>query len=150
MEERLTALVDKLRSNGHRLTPQRMAILGLLVTSKGHPTVEQVYEQVKVDFPMTSLATVYKTVTLLKDVGEILELGFAGESSRYDGAKPYPHPHLVCIQCDNIIDPELNEFDEISHELAQKYGFRILNHRVDFYGICPDCQEQTSAPQTRG
>ena len=110
MEDRLQTLVQKIRQHGHRLTPQRMAILRILADSTGHPTVEQVYEQVRAQFPMTSLATVYKTVTLLKEEGEILELSFGGESSRYDGHNPQPHPHLICIRCGTILDPDLALF----------------------------------------
>ena len=139
---RLETLIEKLKKHGYRLTPQRMAVLKILTESKGHPTVEQVYEKVRVDFPMTSLATVYKTVTLLKEEGEILELGFAGGSSRYDAARPYPHPHLICVRCQKIIDPEIQMLEEIPQELSQKYGFEITNHRVDFFGVCPECRQQ--------
>jgi len=109
--------------------------------------VEQVYESLKADFPTTSLATVYKTVALLKEMGEILELGFGNDGNRYDGNKPYPHPHLVCIKCKRIIDPEVVALGELSQQLAQMTGFQITSHRLDFYGICPQCQEQENEPQ---
>jgi Fur family peroxide stress response transcriptional regulator len=140
---RLAELNTKLKKRGYRMTPQRMAILKLLALSDGHPSVEQVYEQVRQDFPMTSLATIYKTVNLLKDEGEILELGFANGSSRYDGNKPYPHPHLICVKCQKIIDPDISILNELPQELAQKYGYHLVNHRLDFYGICPECQKET-------
>ena len=73
-EARLDEMITRLKERGHRLTPQRMAVLKILAVSEGHPSVEQIYERVKVDFPMTSLATVYKTVALLKEMGEVLEL----------------------------------------------------------------------------
>lgn len=146
---RLLELVQHLKENGNRLTPQRMAILALLAESRSHPSAEQIYEQVRAVFPMTSLATVYKTVALLKEAGEVLELAFAGSSSRYDGAAPQPHPHLICTQCQRIIDPEISGFDAVSDELAQKYGFQIVNHRVDFFGICPECQARQAAGSAR-
>ena len=139
---RLSVLIEKFRKRGYRLTPQRLAILKILALSQGHPTVEQVFAQVKIDFPTTSLATVYKTVTLLKEEGEVLEMGFAGGRSRYDGNKPYPHPHLICIKCHEIIDPDIRLFGEMPQELAEKYGYQIVNHRVDFFGICPNCQKK--------
>jgi Fur family transcriptional regulator, peroxide stress response regulator len=145
-ETRYTTLMDKLKQHGHRITPQRAAILKIFIESQEHPSVEQVYEQIKADFPMTSLATIYKTVTLLKEEKEILELGFANESSRYDGHKPYPHPHLMCIRCQRIIDPEIELFNELPQELAQKYGYQIVNQRVDFFGICPECQKNERKP----
>jgi len=141
---RVTSLIQKLRSHGHRLTPQRLAILRILTESEAHPSVEEVYARVRVDFPMTSLATVYKTVAMLKEEGEILEIGLGGSSSRYDAAKPHPHPHLICTQCQKILDPHLPLLVDVSQELAQKYGFQITNQRMDFFGICPDCQQKSN------
>ena len=146
-QTRLDEMIAKLRQRGYRLTPQRIAILGILAASAGHPSVEQVYESLKADFPTTSLATVYKTVTLLKEMGEILELAFGNDGNCYDGNKPYPHPHLVCIKCKRIIDPEVVALGELSQQLAQTTGFQITGHRLDFYGICPQCQEQENEPQ---
>jgi Fur family transcriptional regulator, peroxide stress response regulator len=142
---RYTALLKKLRKKGYRITPQRAAILKILTESRDHPSVEQVYENVKRTFPMTSLATVYKAVTLLKEENEILELGFAGGSSRYDGNKPYPHPHLICVKCQRIIDPDIGLFSNLPQELADKYGYQIVNQRVDFFGVCPQCQQKERA-----
>ena len=146
-ESRLFTIVARLRQQGYRITPQRMAILKVFALSEGHPSVEQVFEQVQQDFPMTSRATVYKTVTVLKELGEILELGFGNGSNRYDGNKPYPHPHLICIHCQTIIDPDLGVFEALPQELAQKYGYQMVNHRLDFYGICPKCQRESYEQQ---
>jgi Fur family peroxide stress response transcriptional regulator len=144
-EGRLSALLGKLKAHGYRLTPQRLAIFKILVASDNHPSVEQIHAQLTADFPTMALATVYKTITLLKEEGELLELGFAGESSRYDGAKPYPHAHLICVSCHKIIDPDIPTFGEVPQELAQKYGYQIVNQRVDYFGICPDCQSRAAA-----
>ena len=141
-QTRLDEMVTSLKEQGHRLTPQRMAVLKILAADEGHPSVEQVYERVKVDFPMTSLATIYKTVTLLKEMGEVLELGFSDDSNRYDGHKPYPHPHLICIKCKNIVDPQVTALGELHQEVAQSTNYRILSHRLDFFGICPQCREE--------
>ena len=141
---RLNQMVEKLRERDYRITPQRLAVLKILATSNGHPSVEQVYEQVKIDFPTTSLATVYKTVSLIKKIGEVLELGFSDGSNRYDGNNPYPHPHLVCTRCKKIIDPDLSSLHHMTEELEQETGFRIVHHRLDFFGICPDCQKKKS------
>ena len=141
-DTRLRELVAKLKESNHRLTPQRLAVLRILAVSEGHPSVEQIYERLKPDFPMTSLATVYKTVTLLKEMGEILELGFNDGGNRYDGSKPYPHPHLICIQCGTIEDLELDALSDVSHQVAYDTGYQILSHRLDFFGICPRCQAE--------
>ena len=139
---RLNKMVEKLRDHGHRITPQRLAILKVLASSDGHPSVEQIYDRVKSDFPTTSLATVYKNVALMKSLGEVIELGFSDDCNRYDGHKPYPHPHLVCTLCRKIIDPDLSMLQDLTRELVQETGFRIVNHRVDFFGICPECQRK--------
>jgi Fur family transcriptional regulator, peroxide stress response regulator len=140
-EARYMRLVEKLKTHGYRITPQRAMVLKIITENPDHPSVEQIYEHVRSHFPMTSLATIYKTISMLKDENEILELGFAGNSSRYDGLKPYPHPHLICVKCQKIIDPDIELFGELPQELAQKYGYQIVNQRVDFFGICPSCQE---------
>jgi Fur family peroxide stress response transcriptional regulator len=140
--KRLNKMIQELREHDHRITPQRLAILKVLADSEGHPSVEQIYARVKSDFPTTSLATVYKNVSLMKSLGEVLELGFGDDSNRYDGHKPYPHPHLVCTDCRKIIDPDLSMLQDLTHELVEETGFRILNHRLDFFGICPECQRK--------
>jgi Fur family peroxide stress response transcriptional regulator len=139
-QARLDEMITRLKERGHRLTPQRMAVLKILAADEGHPSVEQIYERVEVDFPMTSLATVYKTVTLLKEMGQVLELGFSDGSNRYDGNKPYPHPHLICTQCKNIVDPQVVTLSELPQKVAQSTGYRIVSQRLDFFGICPQCQ----------
>jgi Fur family transcriptional regulator, peroxide stress response regulator len=141
IEPRFISLVEKLKTHGYRITPQRAMILKIITEDQNHPSAEQIYDHVRSAFPMTSLATVYKTIAMLKDENEILELGFAGNSSRYDGLKPYPHPHLICVKCQKIVDPDIELFGDLPGELAQKYGYQIVNQRVDFFGICPSCQE---------
>lgn len=138
-QERFESLVNKLKQAGYRLTPQRAAILRIFASSTDHPSIEQVYDQIKEQFPMMSLATVYKTVAVLKDQGEILELAFANGSTRYDGNHPHPHPHLICIRCHRIIDTEGLSLDNSALEMADKYGYRLITHRLDIFGICPSC-----------
>jgi Fur family peroxide stress response transcriptional regulator len=139
-DTRLKELVAKLKEGNHRLTPQRLAVLRILAASEGHPSVEQIYERIRPDFPTTSLATVYKTVTLLKEMDEVLELSFNNGGNRYDGSKPYPHPHLICTQCGAIGDLEVDALSDIPRQVAQDTGYRIVSHRLDFFGICPTCQ----------
>jgi len=139
---RLDSMLKKLRERQFRITPQRIAILKILASSIEHPTVDRIYEQVKANFPTTSLATVYKTVTLLKELNEVLELGFPEGSNRYDGKRPYPHPHVMCLKCKKIVDPDLSGLRDMTHEIIKETGFKIMNHRLDFFGICPGCQKK--------
>jgi Fur family peroxide stress response transcriptional regulator len=146
-EQRLNQMLSKLKEHDFRLTPQRLAVLKVLAVSRGHPTVERIYETVRVKFPTTSIATIYKTVNLLKQLNEVLELGFADGSNRYDGNKPYPHPHVVCTKCKKIIDPDLGSLKDITAEAADETGFDILSHRLDFFGICGDCKKRKDRPR---
>lgn len=140
-DTRLKHLMAVLKRRRCRLTPQRLAILGQVARSEGHPSIEEIYERLKGDFPTMSIATVYKTVTLLKELGEVLELSFPEEGvKRYDGAKPYPHPHLICVRCRKILDPEIGNLTPLVETAGRLTGFRILSHRLDLYGLCPDCQ----------
>lgn len=139
---RTESMLRKLREMGYRITPQRLAILKILAESKGHPGAEEIHAQVKIDFPTTTIATVYKTLAVLKSIGEVLELEFSGDYNRYDGKKPGPHPHLICIKCKGIVDPELASLVEMTAKLSSQTGYRLIGHRLDFYGICPECQQK--------
>jgi Fur family peroxide stress response transcriptional regulator len=141
-QKRIEEMLSKLKSRDFRITPQRLAVLRIVAGSEGHPTVDEIYRVVKAEFPTTSLATVYKTISLLKELNEVLELGFPDGSNRYDGSNPSPHPHAICVKCKKIMDPELMGIDAISEEMSRKTGYKIYHHRLDFFGICPDCQEK--------
>ena len=143
-KNRSETIIRKLRDNGHKLTPQRLAIVKILAESEGHPSVENIHARIKEDFPTMSLATVYRNIILIKSLGEVLELGFPDGSNRYDGNKPYPHPHVICIKCRKIIDPDLDSLDEMKKEVAAETHFKILSHRLDFFGICSNCRAEES------
>ena len=140
--QRFEIIVQKLKDHGLKITPQRLAILKILAKSEGHPSVEDIHAQLADDFPTMSLATIYKNVALLKSLGEVLELGFPDGSNRYDGNKPHPHPHVICLVCKKIVDPELESLDEMKKELERATHFTILNHRLDFFGICSSCRQE--------
>lgn len=139
-DERLKHMVDRLKENEYRITPQRYAILKILAHSNDHPSVESIYEQLLPEYPTMSPATVYKTINLLKQTGEVLELEFSEMSNRYDGKKPYPHPHIICTSCGSIVDPPMVEVEELKKRMMKETGFSIQSHRLDFYGLCPKCQ----------
>jgi len=140
---RFEQLIAKLRESEYRLTPQRVELIRLIASSEGHPSAARLYNQIKVQFPTMSLATVYKTLDLLKELGEVLEIGLR-DDSHYDGNKPYPHPHLICTKCQKIMDGELDAaVKNMVQEVEQNFGFQIVKHQLDFYGICPDCQNKS-------
>ncbi|MDZ7762234.1 MAG: transcriptional repressor [Desulfovermiculus sp.] len=139
VQRRLDEMLAKLKRHEFRITPQRLAVLKVLAASQGHPSVERIYEQVRRDFPTTSIATVYKTIHLLKQMDEVLELGFPDGSNRYDGNKPFPHPHVICIRCQKILDPDLESLQDMTAEVSAATGFEIMTHRLDFFGLCAEC-----------
>jgi Fur family transcriptional regulator, peroxide stress response regulator len=140
-QKRLEQIIRVLRDKGCRLTPQRVAVLRILSKSKGHPSAEQIYEEIRADYPTTSLATIYKTLNLLKNMGEVLELTF-GVESHYDGKKPYPHPHVICTKCGQILDPAFGTMADISQEIARQTGYQITHQQLNFFGLCPKCQQK--------
>jgi Fur family peroxide stress response transcriptional regulator len=141
-QERLEQMIRVLKDKGCRLTPQRMTMLRILSKSEGHPSAEQIFEQIRADYPTTSLATIYKTLSLLKNVGEVFEVTFASMGSHYDGNKPYPHPHLICTQCGQILDTKFEAVAGISQEIAQQTGYKITHQQLNFFGLCPTCQKE--------
>lgn len=140
-EARFRALLLKLKARHYRMTPQRLALLRLVAISEAHPSAAHLYEQVQAQFPDMSLATVYKTLNVLKELGEVLELGFSDDDNRFDGRQPAPHPHLICTCCRKIVDLDAVPVAELTSEMARQTGFEILSHRLDFYGLCPGCRQ---------
>lgn len=138
--KRLDHIISVLRERGNRLTPQRIAILKAFVEHDGHPTAEQIHAGIRESFPTTSLATVYKTINLLKEVGEIMELEF-DSSSRFDARIPHSHPHMICTRCGAIMDSDIEGFDAIIARIADDAGFSVTSHRFDIFGLCADCRK---------
>ena len=139
-QARFEGLISKHRERDYRLTPQRVSLIRLIAASEEHPSASQLYEQVKIQYPTMSHATVYKTLSLLKDLGEVLEIPMR-DDSHYDGNKPFPHPHLICLRCRRIIDGESDLAQHLVHEMERSSGYQIVRHQLDFYGICADCQD---------
>jgi Fur family peroxide stress response transcriptional regulator len=137
---RFDTLVQKLKARGARITSHRLAMLELLAASVGHPSAAQIYTTLQERFPTISLATVYKTLAVLKEEGEVLELNLPVEA-RYDGNKPFPHPHLICTNCGKIIDgDELSSLSDANEEASRLYEFEVSHSQMVFYGRCKDCR----------
>jgi Fur family peroxide stress response transcriptional regulator len=134
------SLVD-LKSRGIRLTPQRQIILQFLKETDDHPTAEQVYQKIGEQFPGISLATVYNTLKMLKELGVIRELSYGDMSSRYDG-NDSEHAHLVCEGCNHVIDIECPSQEVLQTEQIVSSGFSVRAHRLEFYGTCANCQTE--------
>jgi Fur family transcriptional regulator, peroxide stress response regulator len=135
----LDSLLDQLRQHGLRVTPQRRAILELLVDDDSHPTAEQVYQRVLAVMPDVSRTTVYNTLRELSDLGELTPVHDLSDGGhRYD-TKNEAHHHLCCIECHKLIDID-HDFEGTTLSAEEASGYRILSRQVTYYGICPDCQ----------
>ena len=138
---RFNQLIAALQEHKFRLTPQRVELVRLIATSEGHPSANQLYNQIKLLFPTMSQATVYKTLALLKEMNQVLEIDLH-DDSHYDGNRPQPHPHLICIKCNKIVDGETSFDLEMIRKLEKTSGYTILRPQVSFYGLCPDCKNK--------
>jgi Fe2+ or Zn2+ uptake regulation protein len=134
------AIMKSFRQEGFRITPQRRVIFEQLAEGDGHPTADQVYQDVQAVMPEVSRTTVYNTLHELVALGELTEVGCPTESgTRYDTNDSHHH-HLFCVQCQSIIDIE-QDFECVELVAEQTEGYRILHHQITFYGICPTCQD---------
>ncbi len=124
-----------------RKTKQKEAILKVLNSTYSHPTTSWIYEQVKEAIPNISLGTVYRDLKILARKGEILEIDFASNPSRYD-SNIEKHYHFRCLKCDNIFDIDEKVNLEIDRRAAQKTGFEVFYHCLEFHGLCQDCQQK--------
>jgi Fur family peroxide stress response transcriptional regulator len=138
---RFDQLIAALRERDFRLTPQRVELVRLLAVSEGHPSAGQLYTTVKRRFPTMSHATVYKTLALLKEMDQVLEIDLR-DDSHYDGNRPEPHPHLICMTCGRIIDADVSLDEESLRKVEQASGYRILRPQIALYGLCQGCREE--------
>ena len=139
---RFDELITALKERDFRLTPQRVELVRLIASSEGHPSAAQLYARIKPQFPTMSQATVYKTLALLKELGQVLEIDLR-DDSHYDGNRPQPHPHLICMKCNKIVDGEVSLDQESMRKLEKVSGYTILRPQISLYGLCPDCNKES-------
>ncbi|RME07826.1 MAG: transcriptional repressor [Anaerolineae bacterium] len=136
-------LISALQSAGYRLTPQRRAICRLLAGTDTHPTAQEIYEQLKPDYPSLSLATVYNTLETLVNLGMVYALGSAGDGRVHYDADTQPHVNLACVSCHRVVDLPSEHISALEREVSSSSGYRLLGARVLYYGLCPQCQSST-------
>lgn len=136
--QKLESVIRSLRQQGFRITPQRVAIVDYILSAESHPSAEELHFAIKRRYPMVSLATVYKTLELLKRKGVVKELAFAGKS-RYD-ANVGRHINLVCVSCGRIEDVDDRSLEELESKVAKKSRYSILGGRFELYGHCSECR----------
>ncbi len=131
--------IDVLKQSGVRITPQRHAILEFLINSHSHPTADEIYKALEPEYPNMSVATVYNNLRVFRDAGLIKELSYGDASSRFDFTTSN-HYHAICEKCGKIVDFHYPGLDEVEHFAASVTGYEINKHRLEVYGICPECQ----------
>jgi len=136
---RFVEMLAALKERSFRLTPQRIELVRLIAASEGHPSAAQLYSKIKTHFPTMSHATVYKTLALLKEMNQVLEIDLR-DDSHYDGNRPHPHSHLICMQCNKIVDGDLDLDPSFINRLEETSGYQIVHPQITFYGLCPDCR----------
>ncbi len=119
---------------------QREAIKEFLITRKDHPTADVVYLNLKEEFPNISLGTVYRNLTLLSDIGEIMKLSMGDGADHFDG-NPNPHYHFICTNCHAVSDLEMDNIDYIIETASAGFEGQITGYSAHFYGLCQTCYE---------
>ena len=133
-------LEQRLRAAGERLTPQRRLIARIFEERGGHLNAEEIHRLAQRQHPRLSLATVYRTLRLLKESELVRELRLDGEGYHYEIAREEPHQHMVCLSCGRVIDFTCDHCAQVHGDLADQYGFRITGARVELLGYCAECQ----------
>ncbi len=131
-------MINKLKSLGLKVTPQRLAIMKLLDGNIGHPSAEEIYNALKPDFPSLSLATVYNTLEALCEAKEIQEVRIKRDKRHFD-PNVVPHTHFLCRICDKIYDLEL-DVQSVQLQIPLKMqGCQVDGYTLHLYGTCPAC-----------
>lgn len=141
-------LIESLRRKGLRITPQRLAIFNILRDNKSHPCAEEIYLEVRKEYPTISLATVYQTLDTLEHIGGIQVLRFDKKRTRYD-ADLSPHHHLVCIECHKIMDLYQDYSRILKLPSSFRNRFEVNDFKVIFYGFCEECKKKIRAQRKK-
>lgn len=149
-EETTNGCHGKFRGFGYRMTVARQAILDILSRTSKHLSAEEIYHEIYKIYPSTGLATVYRTVELLVQIGLVNKFDFGDGRARYEleiGVENKEHHHhLVCMVCRRVIDytdfidDEVELLTKTEKGLSKKYNFKIKKHIIQFYGICDKCR----------
>lgn len=151
MEERLNQFRDLLKDRGLKTTPQRLAILKVLIDRPDkHFTAEEIYDYVKESWPDIGIATVYRNIQLLSELNLIDKLNLDDGYVRYEigkmdsGSPKHHHHHLICLDCGKIFMFEDDLLDELESKIYESMGFTVSDHEVKLFGHCKACSEAIS------
>jgi Fur family ferric uptake transcriptional regulator len=135
------AIKDKVRLLGLKLTKQREAICEVFFAQEGHKSAEEILQHARALDANVSLATVYRTLKILQELGFVSAHNFQGQAlfePRFDDEH---HDHLICTQCGKIVEFVNLEIEKLQLRIAKAHGFSITDHKMEIYGLCKDCQK---------
>jgi Fur family ferric uptake transcriptional regulator len=146
VEQLRARLNDYMSRHGLRSTEQRRLVTEMFFASSGHLSIEDLLDQVRIEEPRIGYATVYRTLKLLKECGLAFERHFGDGVSRYEVAwQDEHHDHLICVECEKIVEFEDDDIEKLQRKVATKHGFKLTRHKLELYGICSECQAKTKA-----
>ena len=142
LTKQVAAFAEHCRKSGLSVTRQRLAIFQALAASREHPSAEDIHRAVRRRLPHLSLATVYKNLEALREIGAVSDVNALHEHGRYEAALPgtgagTPHHHLVCVACRKVVD--LHDSGLADLRVADTQGFEVRALKVQVEGVCPEC-----------
>jgi Fur family ferric uptake transcriptional regulator len=130
-----------LADNRLKRTPHRMLILDSFIANEGHRSVEDIYKDVRQQDPGIGYTTIYRTMKLLSDAGLAREVDLGDGMTRYEHLYNHTHhDHMICTECGTSIEFLNAEIERVQDAASDKLGFRVLDHRLQIYGLCAACQ----------
>ena len=131
--------IGRLRSEGFKLTPQRLSVIRYLIGNKSHPTAAIIYKDLKKKYPSLSFSTVYNTLNMLEKIGELQSLHLFDDYLNYEPDTNI-HYHFVCRHCDSIIDILPEDGENVALPEGEISGNRIDSTQIVFKGTCHRCR----------
>ena len=130
-----STIETKCKKKGVKLTDQRRIIAKVMSDSNDHPNVDELYNRVSKIDSKISIATVYRTVKLFEESGILVKHDFKAGKARYEELNEGHHDHLIDVKSGEIIEFVDNEIEELQKKVAEKYGYELVDHKLELYGI---------------
>jgi Fur family transcriptional regulator, ferric uptake regulator len=146
----LDDVVARLRRAGHKVTPQRIAIVKIFMESSEHLTPSALYEKVRQVDPEVGEVTVYRTLNILSELGLVCMVHSGENTHSYISRPPEHHDHLICSGCGKVINFTGCHMSELEKRLESETGFSILEHGLNFYGKCRACNPKKKIKSKAG
>ena len=129
------SIEKKCINKGVKLTDQRKIIAKIMSNADDHPDVDELYKRVSKIDSKISIATVYRTVKLFEESGILAKHEFKGGKARYEELNESHHDHLIDVKSGEIIEFVDNEIEKLQKKIADKYGYELVDHKLELYGI---------------